>query len=358
MKRLSLICLLLLCCHGLQALAETCDSALIIATTSTSNSKHSDWRLSYNITKENYDEVKRDLSADVVVYDIPIGLDYNDYSQKRSSYSKNYGESLTVDQAFSLLHTGLDKYSLAAYKACLEKEIFALEGIHVKILSETENDIDIYVRVSVPNAPRNSKIEWSPATIDGKAIPSLIGDPGAKTIILARPKAVMSLGANFAGFANSQPLTLFPHALPPPVDPKSDPQQALFVGLTENLNRGDVCVDHNYKGGSNLPIGYTMKAPPKVASVALYSGTTPNVNQGAVSIREKNFMHGDTTSIGYVFRTDPGKPGSQALYAIKGPPSESTDPNLNQLCTDKGGLVSTNDKHLNCATDLIGWTLP
>jgi hypothetical protein len=341
------------------ALADSCDVALIVATNSVAISKHSDWRLSYTVTRDNYDQVKHDLGAEAIVYEIPIGINYDDYAEKRSHYSKLYAESLTTDEAYSLLHTGLDASSVDAYRACLDKEVFIADGLHAKVVLETETDIDIYVKLSAIGAPPKGQIRWSPPSIDHQRVESAIANPGTLAIRLPRPRVVTSLVGNYAGHGTEKGLILEPHALPPAPKPKIDPFNLLFVCVSLG-HQGDVSTDRGYLSATNSMIGYTLQTPLTNLDTPIYVGKTPNKNQGVVTTHSRQFQQGDVdpTPVGYLFHDDPQMSGSQPLYVVTGYPPQTQDQNVISLCTFTDGKVTTSSTQGGCVTTLIGYTLP
>jgi hypothetical protein len=129
----------------------------------------------------------------------------------------------------------------------------------------------------------------------------------------------------------------------------ADRGKPLFVGLSDNCNRGEVAITIGQKACSNKSIGFTIKDA-KDKSHPLYWGTIDGKNRGMVTGRSGNFRAGDTELYGYIYGDNPIRSGTVQLFMITGGTARG--------CAENDGMVTTADKQLGCTTDPVGWTVP
>ena len=194
--------------------AGECDAALVISTYSESNSFHDDWRLASLVTEDNYNEVKRGAGVQAIIYGIPIGANYSDFSANRAKSASGQNESRTVDAARNIAWTGLDPNGLSAYRQCLDTQVFQRNGLQAAVISATQNDVVILVRWFVPGRNEPAKVSWQPTAIGGQTLAEDIPQ-GLTQIRVPRPTSQVTLIVNFQGLTTSPPIVLEPF-LPPP----------------------------------------------------------------------------------------------------------------------------------------------
>jgi hypothetical protein len=326
-----------------QASIDACDATLVAATVHVSESSHRDWRISYLITKENYDEVKRAFGFNAVIDDVPLGATFDDFRANRGRTSLQYGESLTTDEARTVARTGLDEKSASAYKACLQTRVWLSNGIHAAIISETANDLVLDFVYKVPGGAAFATISWDPPQVGGQKIKTTVANAGERRVVLIRPKSTMSLVGNFNGYS-TEAITLLPSPIPERSPSKPEAESPLYVGLDANCNAGEVTMALGQKNCSNLPIGHSAKE----GDIQLYWGTTDYRNRGMATIRP-SFLGGQTAPLGFTLNHKPDPTAIELFVVLAG-----RFPN----CDANAGQVTVSSSQLGCDTRSIGWILP
>jgi hypothetical protein len=114
---------------------ENCDSALVVATYSDQSSYSSDWRLATFVSREAYNELKKGMSGNAVIYGVPVGASYDEYKRNIEKLTQSHKESLTINQARQILWRGLDAGAVNAYSKCLQTEVFLNPGLHMAVVA-------------------------------------------------------------------------------------------------------------------------------------------------------------------------------------------------------------------------------
>ena len=195
--------------------AATCDAALVKTAYSSMTATHDDWRLSLLINSENYEQAKHDAGVNAVIYGIPVGATYSDYSENRARIFQQHNESRTVNEMRNVAWTALDPNAESAYSDCLRVEALNQNGLQAVVWSATASDITIVVRWFLPGQPAAARVTWTPHEIEGIAFPRAIPQ-GTTAIVIPRPKQQESFVGNYRGYSTI-PIVLGP--LPPSLPP-------------------------------------------------------------------------------------------------------------------------------------------
>jgi hypothetical protein len=115
------------------AQSAICDAALVKTAYSSGSATHEDWRLSLLINRENYEQAKHDAGVSAVIYGIPVGANYGDYSQNRETMFENHNESRTIDEMRNVAWTALDPTSANAHSDCLRVEVLNQNGLQAAV---------------------------------------------------------------------------------------------------------------------------------------------------------------------------------------------------------------------------------
>jgi hypothetical protein len=194
--------------------AANCDLALVKSAYNSSLVTHADWRLSTLVTRDSYDEAKKDAGVSAVIYGVPVSANYDEYSQKREQMFQSHNESMSVDVVRNIAWTGIDPNAVTAYSRCLETEILNSDGLHAVVRSASKSDISIVVKWFAPGLG-DADVIWDPKAVENKTLPTLI-KRGITTIRVPRPSSELSLSGNYNGYT-TLPLLLepLPIATPP-----------------------------------------------------------------------------------------------------------------------------------------------
>jgi hypothetical protein len=218
MKRATLVlcALVVLFAKGSYA-AGICDAALILSTYNSFSSDHIDWRLATFVSETEWEQIKHDEGANVVIYGIPVGETYSDFQNQVKEKISVYHESLTRNQVLNILWTGLDPNAATAYSNCLQTQLFATRGLHLAVKAATKNDISL---LASWNPQGRDPATISPAWVwvgKGKdQLPKSL-QQGQTTVVLPRPAQAHQFAVNYPGFTDSvvlEPLSKLPAPLP------------------------------------------------------------------------------------------------------------------------------------------------
>jgi hypothetical protein len=196
---------------GGQCFANDCDAALVMSTYNSFTSDHIDWRLAVLVTEKEYEQIKHDEGASAVIYGVPVGESYADFSSRVHEKQSVYHKSLSRDQSRNILWTGLDTNASSAYMKCLDAEIFARRGLHMAVKSATTTDIAVWVSWRPEQSdPSTISLNW---TLGGRGDPKLPQHvtQGVSVVVLPRPLKQQTLVANANGTGDSvtlEPLTI------------------------------------------------------------------------------------------------------------------------------------------------------
>jgi len=230
MPRIILVILLSVVTLLQTALAQgVCDAALVKSTYSSFSSDHLDWRLASLVTDKEYEEIKHDAGGNAVIYGVPVGASYDDFSKRVKDKQSSYNESLTHSQALNILWTGLDPNAPSSYLECLRAQIFAGRGLHLAVKSATKTDISLLISWNPQgNDPSTISPKWLWQSHDGSHLPTRV-QQGLTTLIIPRPEEQRTFAVNYPGFTDSvvlEPLSKLP----------SLPLPAPLVNTTETYN--------------------------------------------------------------------------------------------------------------------------
>ncbi len=193
-----------------------CLSTLVTSTYREGSEWNRDYRLSQYVSKESYDRLKQDLSADAIVYRIPLGGSYSDYKAKSRRMVRRSNASLTEAQAHNVLWTGLDQDSLPAFQACVRAASY---GLFLHAGKATEQHVELLLSYRpTPEGDEDLKLKWSGPT-DGLDLPSTIDAHGENTIIIDRPSSDEEerlIAANGEGGISTGAVHITAYPPPPP----------------------------------------------------------------------------------------------------------------------------------------------
>jgi hypothetical protein len=195
--------------------AAGCSEALVLATYNRVQFDHEDWRVAQYVTEDEYNSIAHDAGASAVIYGVPIGANYSDFQKRISDRTDSYKESLTHDQATTIMWTGLDPNAANAYSECLKARVFNQPGFHIAVKAATRTQVSVVVGWT-PTGPeaRNATPEWSWEGAKFASLPKTVPS-GTHIVILPRPDSQEMLAVNFGGHADSLVIDPLPK---PPID--------------------------------------------------------------------------------------------------------------------------------------------
>lgn len=203
-----------LCVGSLPTYADSvtdCTPALVMSTYNRLDVSHSDWRVASLVTEDEWEKIKHDAGANATIYGIPMGATYSDFKDRVTKKLNSYNESLTQDEKTNVAWTGLDPNSTDTYATCI-KGVLSQTGLHMQVTNATKTQVSIRITWSPVGDEHNATPDWTWDDAGKARLPkSLL--PGAKTIVLPRPKGQQILAANFRGHETSLIVTPYP---PPP----------------------------------------------------------------------------------------------------------------------------------------------
>ena len=247
--------------------SDPCADALVIASYNKFTTGHEDSRLASFISENTYDEIKKNIGADGDVFGVKLGGSYEDFQTRVKQMTSSQAESLTVDQAYNLMWTGLDSNSVNAYQSCLNANVLTAGGMHLYVKTATDDDITIVARyVPVGSSPVPTPVTWVGYTASSVNLPQSL--PAGDTIIIVpRPQQSSNLGVNASGYADS--ITLEPLPQAPGMAP-FDPSRLIFVDPRKDQN------NTTYLG--RIPAGQAAHVAVQGKWFPSVNPATPNVN--------------------------------------------------------------------------------
>ena len=151
---------LLLCGLSVEAHA-VCEAALVIDNNRSSSSNKNDVRLATLVTQSTYDEVKHDGGLGATIYGVPVSANYGDYHTAATNAASSLGSSIQSEEATNLEWSGLGINGLTAYRACLDQEMFARDGLRAAVVGATTTQIALKIRWFSPGLG-SAMLAWSP----------------------------------------------------------------------------------------------------------------------------------------------------------------------------------------------------
>jgi hypothetical protein len=219
-NRLLLVACLVVASVGQAHGSTECDGALVKSTYSSAASDYVDWRLAIMVSEKEWNDVKKDASANATIYGVPIGATYSDFQKSVRDKQTTYGASLTRSQARNVLWTGLDPNAASPYIECLKTTVFSARGLHVAVKSATQTDISLIIYWH-PEGRDPSVIkptwDWVGTVVKNKLPTQLTA--GQTLVVVGRPANQRTLVVNFPGAGDSVVLEPLPPVLPPPLEP-------------------------------------------------------------------------------------------------------------------------------------------
>jgi hypothetical protein len=170
------------------------------------------------VTRHDYEEIKHDEGASAVIYGIPVGENYDDFTKRVQDFLQSHQESLTHDQMLNILWTGLDATSGSAYRDCLNASVFASGGLHMAVIAATKTEVSVLVNWNpIGREPGTIAPKWTWNSKGVEKLPREITQ-GMTTVVVPRPTQVHTLALNYPGFTSSiviEPLSKLPDPPPP-----------------------------------------------------------------------------------------------------------------------------------------------
>jgi hypothetical protein len=172
-----------------------CNAALIKDTYNVQTSRLKDWRLAERVDKETYNEIKDKAGANAVIYGVPVGASWEEFSKNVENLKSSHSESLREEEAINILWTGLSPQSGDAYKHCLD-DVTRSPGIYLTVVHATETDVSINVRWLPMGGLDTVHLLWSGELANhANHLPSSIRT-GSQTIVVKRPSVEQQLAVN------------------------------------------------------------------------------------------------------------------------------------------------------------------
>jgi hypothetical protein len=202
---------------AMPAAAQDCSRALIVSTYREHDELSRDYRMARFVTRQEYEELKKNVSADGVIYGVPVGANYDEYRARALKISESVSVSLSEHQVRNILWTGLDPNSLKAYESCLIANNY---GLFLYVRSATKNEIEIVLKYRPTSGSGEIAITWTGGTPDiRELLPKRIGIAEITRIVPRPAKDNLLLGVNVVGDGPNAPpavmITAWPGDPPP-----------------------------------------------------------------------------------------------------------------------------------------------
>lgn len=171
-------------------LAE-CDSALAKTSIAYSDSTRYDWRLSLLVTKDNYNEQKSSVGASAVIYGIPVGANYDEYSTNRSNFYSSHNESMSLSNSRSLAWEGLTDVNAKVYSDCISSMRNRAPGLYVTPDKATKDTVSLTIYYNAgPHDPNLIHLHFQDL---GNVLPknhlNILRRNVAQPLVIIRPKS-------------------------------------------------------------------------------------------------------------------------------------------------------------------------
>jgi len=280
-------------------------------------------------------------SIGVPIDGVPVSLGANGTEKATNSYFEKSTLNWTQDRLVSVATQTLPQTAVEAYQTCIRG---TSNGLLVTVSDARADALTVTVKYQVPSD--SARIADGQVSVLGGSI--LNGFPtrwapgsSYSAIITRQPQTDFRIIANVGGWTD----TAFVAYVPPPAEFVATPvgKSQLFLGLTPNVNAGEIANNSAHKGGTNVPYGFAIEEDDQFSGAALYVGMTPNVNAGMINTSEGNWRGGATTLIGYAIKPGQQKPADHPLYVGVSPPR----------CA---GAVANNPNHQGCEMALVGYS--
>lgn len=207
--------LLLIETAGQVSAQSGCERALILTTYQASFSHDMNSYLATLVTRDEYDTLTHDGRANVVIYDIPIGIGYNDFHNRAVAERQASLSTISDHEAYNVLYTALDPNSHTDYQECLDKQSRKTAGLHLAVEYATYSEIAIKATWNiVGEMPQLIIPKWGSAVRIPAGLPKTL-TAGDATFTLPRPKEEMTLTVNYPGYSDFVVLTPLPRDIPP-----------------------------------------------------------------------------------------------------------------------------------------------
>jgi hypothetical protein len=280
-------------------------------------------------------------SVGVPIQGVPVSFGASGTEKATNSYFEKSTLDWNQDRLVSVATQTLSQAAVEAYQTCIRG---TSNGLLVTVSDARADALTVTVKYQVPSV--------SAQTTDGQV--SMLGGsilngfpkrwaPGSSyaAIITRQPQTDFRIVANVGGWND----TAFVAYLPPPAEFVATPvgKSQLFLGLTPNVNAGEIANNSGHKGGANVPYGFAIEKDDEFSGTALYVGTTPGVNAGIINTSEGSWRGGASTLIGYAIKPGRQKPADHPLYVGVSPPR----------CAS---AVANNPGHQGCEMALVGYS--
>lgn len=244
-QRLFLCALFAVLLCPVAAFAQNCSDALVVSTYSSTSERSYDYRMSQFVSETQYEDLKRGMSGDAVIYGVPVGANYDEYRAASSEMIRQSGVQLSERQMRNVLWTGLNDASSQAYQACLRASRY---GLILYPRAATRNQVEFVLEYRPTDAGTTLQITWqgAPANILA-ALPSSIEANAVRRFVVARPQGTEEfiLVVNSTRLSDTAIITAYPPA-PPVIEPQWNGR---VVSLSNRDNSSTVDLPYGYRVG-------------------------------------------------------------------------------------------------------------
>ncbi|MEP9356882.1 hypothetical protein ABLE93_25460 [Xanthobacter sp. KR7-65] len=280
-------------------------------------------------------------SINVPISGVPVGIGANSAEDVTNDYFSKSTINWTRDRLESVATQTLSQNAADAYKTCIRGQL----PLSIIVSDAKDDALTVTVKFIVPSnsiKSANGQVSIS----GGKPLvdfPKKWSPGESNSAIIKRDKnSDFRIVANVGGFTDSALVAFIP---PPPVFAKIPlKKNPLFVGLTPNVNEGEIADHVNHKNALNNQYGFTIEKDDDFSGEAIFVGETPNLNASIVNTGASGWRGGKTKPIGYVIKPGRNSPSDLPLYVGVAP----------ARCV---GAVSNNAGHQKCEMKLLGYAL-
>lgn len=167
--------------------------------------------MSQTITSSNFEERKKDGSANAVVDNLPVGASFDDYSKAVSSEFSSIDQKLFLNLSSSMMQRVIAPGSFQAYERCIAA--VSNEPVSAWISGATKTSIMLSVRTNLPSGEEGllSIDTDQPAPDNHKEVK--VSGAGSQTIFFhvnsdQEFNAIVNLQKNGVAYATATPITV------------------------------------------------------------------------------------------------------------------------------------------------------
>ncbi|MFG1278750.1 hypothetical protein [Xanthobacter autotrophicus] len=173
---------ILLMTRILTANAADCEKALIKDTYNSSAYSAVSWKAARLITEEDYNDIRKNLKGEAVIYGIPMGGGWEDFKTERKKRQEQSFEAFSSIDATNIAQALISPETSKNYQACIEAELNQY-GVHIAVKNASDVDSVLLLRYTASvEAPTTVDLKWSGDRIP-KSLPKKITSGGGNVII-------------------------------------------------------------------------------------------------------------------------------------------------------------------------------